>query len=662
MTGFMRRFPAASAASAASAAPAAAAAAASFRARRLPGEAARSQPPALPKVVEDSLDRKFNTEADAVILEESRVVTLGKNGEVKERTRIVQKMLTDFGVDEYCDPRILYNAAHQKLTVIEASTFMLDGKKVVTGDNGKNQATPDAMATFPHYCDVQEMIVSHVGVEVGGVTVLEYEIEDRKPWRKFFYGLEPFTEERDIESKVLELRVPAGMKLEWKALHFNPEVVKVPGGEQDVYTFRAGNIKGMNLHEGGGKPAQTLPCLFYSEKMDEKTLSRAVMGSAHGFDGSMSKEEEGKVKDMIKAIDGEIADKMVSPLDRTLYIYRRVADWLGGAAVDRKVFGWSLRPGPEAFASGYADTFEKLGILYSIFSYLGYDPKPLVTLYRPDGPVKNHPDNIAGAWIKISAHGFYLYLPASGSDACGEPRPEKAFVVKPDGLEPASFVKPATARVRIDLGVDLRKAPYAFSATLKFRGKYNPYWKALLGGGSPGAGDIAREALACGALNVEKASFQRLALNETVVLASGTVAAVDGEVDLALPSAMLAAGLESLDLWRQERETPLAIGEKEIESLVITVLLPEKGEVLFRPEPSKSKIHYDFDPPPGGAEKGGVDVSLGSAASGKKLKVKRTVVLHPGVVTPGQYKGLRAVMSEAFAPNLIRTVIAVPED
>jgi hypothetical protein len=323
MTGFMRRFPAASAASAASAAPAAAAAAACFLALLLQGEASRSQPPALPKVVEDSLDRKFNTEADAVILEESRVVTLGKNGEVKERTRIVQKMLTDFGVDEYCDPRILYNAAHQKLTVIEASTFMLDGKKVVTGDNGKNQATPDAMATFPHYCDVQEMIVSHVGVEVGGVTVLEYEIEDRKPWRKFFYGLEPFTEERDIESKVLELRVPAGMKLEWKALHFNPEVVKVPGGEQDVYTFRAGNIKGMNLHEGGGKPAQTLPCLFYSEKMDEKTLSRAVMGSAHGFDGSMSKEEEGKVKDMIKAIDGEIADKMVPPRQDAVYLQAR---------------------------------------------------------------------------------------------------------------------------------------------------------------------------------------------------------------------------------------------------------------------------------------------------------------------------------------------------
>jgi len=625
------------------------------------GEALPSQSPALPEIVKDNLKKKFDTETDSVILEESRTVTLGKNGEVKEKTRLIRKILTDFGADEFCDPRIAYHEAHQKITIIEASTYMLDGKKVVTGDNGRNQATPESLATFPGFCDVQEMIVSHVGVELGGVTWLEYEIEDRKPWREFFYGVEPFAHEGDTVEKVFEIRVPAGRKLEWKAFHFKPEVVKVQSGDQDVYTFRAGGIKGLNLHEGGGEPALTLPRLVYSEQLDEKTLATAVMGSAYGFDRPMSKDEEGKVKDMLKAIDGAMEGKMASPLERTLFIYRRVADMLGSVPVDRGVFGWTLRPAHEAFASGYADTFEKLGILYSIFSYLGYEPQPLVTLFRPEGPMKVHPDNIAGAWIKISAHGFYLYLPASGSDVYGEPRPEKAFVVKPGGLEPAAFVKPATARVRIDLGVDLRKAPYTFAATLKFRGKHNPYWKVFLGGGQSAA-DIATQALACDSLKVEKASFQRLALGETVVLASGTAAAPEGEVDLALPSAMLGAGLDSLELWRQERETPLLIREKEIESLVITVLLPEKGEILYRPGPSKTKIHYDFDPPVGGAEKGGLDIVLGSAATKEKLKVKRTAVLSPGVVTPGQYGGLRAVLSESFAPNLVRAVVAVPED
>lgn len=626
----------------------------------LPASGAGSS--SVPKIIQDNLNKKFSTDADGVILYEKRSLTLEKDGKVTERVKIIQKVITDFAVDEFCDPRIRFNARHQEIKIIEASSTMPDGKKMVTGDNGKNLSTPETIAPFPHFADIREMIVSHVGVETGAVTVLEYEVKDKKPWRNFFYGLERFVDDRDIEKKILEIKVPSGKKLGWKAGNFKPEVIKTKSGGYDVYTFKIEAVEGVNLHEGGHGGGVVLPRLFYSEEVDGKTLAHAIMGGSCNFGSGPSDKNADRAEEILKKIKSELKDEMMSPLDRTVYIYRRVADWLGDAEIDRKIFGWKMRPPHEAFSSGYADVYEKLGILYSLFARMGYSPVPVVTLHAADSDVMAHPDNISGAWIKISAHGFYLYLPVKSSGIYGEPRPGKAFVVKNDGLAPAQFVKPATTRFRVDLSVDMRKDPYVFSATLKLRGKYNPYWGIFLSDGSLEAGQIAQEALGQDSLTIENASFQRLALDESIILVSGRVNAVENEVDIELQSKMLGNALSRLEIWRQSRETPLMVEEKEIESLGITVLLPEEGGVNYIPAFKEKELQMSFDGLPEKGEKGSMKVYRKAKKVKGKVRVARKVILKPGIVRPSQYKKLRNTLSDAFSPNSTRVIIKLPAE
>ena len=614
--------------------------------------AAGAQPATLPEIVKQNLNKKFTTAADAVILQEKRTLTLQDDGKVREHVRIVQKILTDHGADAFCDPGIRFNDASQRLNIIEASTYMLDGKKVDTLDNGKNQSTPKTIAPFPWYTDVQEMIVTHVGVELEGITVLEYEIKDLKPWRSFFYGTETFLDERDIAEKILEIRVPAGKELVWEACNFKPETGKTKSGDSDVYTFLVKSVAGANLHEASSAPSLVLPTLHFSEKIEGKTLAAAVLGDA--------KEEVSEGGKILDVIDLEIKDELLSPLDRTLYIYKRIIDELGDPHVQRNEFGWAVRPPFEAFSSGYGDGLEKFRILLSVFGALGYSPVPVVTLYRTDDKVMHHPDNMAAAWVRISAHGFYLYLPAAGHADYGEPRPEKAFVLSDEGFKPASFVKPATARARIDVSVDLKKDPHTFAATIKLRGKHNPYWNVFLSGGSVEAKDIAAGLLKGAPVVIEKASFQRLALDESVITVKGIVESKGGVVDITLGSPLLDAAYPSLELWRQDRETPLLVKEKEIESVRLKVLVPEDAEIEYVPVYKNKKMHMKFDSFPGSSDDGNLNVTRGAKAKDGEVAVSRKVILTPGVVAPGAYGELKTTLSEAYSPAGSRVIIKIP--
>ena len=617
---------------------------------------------AAPDLAAEAAAKTFDTEADVVVLREKRTVTLGDDGKVVERVRVVRKIVTDFAMDELCDPPILFNAAKQKLKVIEASATMLDGTRVETGDNGKNLATPEELATFPGFCDVQEMIVSFTGVEVGGVTTLEYEIGDKAPWRTFFYGREDFAGEGDIEEKILELRVPAGRALEWKAYGFKPESTKTTGKGLDVYRFRAAGLGSVNRHEAGSGGALVLPTILWAEKIDGPAMAKAFMGSAYGFGKPMTGDEKAAVEEILGAVALETKGKMISPLDKTLHTYRRVADWMATVEVDRTVAGWEMRPAREAFASGYGDIFEKLGILYSVFSRLGASPVPIVTLAATGDPAPWHPGAVTGAWLKVSANGLQLYLPAGGSEVYGEPRPGRAFVVGKDGLTHADVVKPATTRTRIDVSIDLRKPPYVFSATIKLRGTANPYWSALISGGADPVA-IAGEKLAGAPLSVQKASFQRLALDETVVLAQGSVNAAGKELDVSLASPLLGGTLAGLEIWRQGRETPLVIPEKEIEALGITVILPEKGGgVAYIPAIGKEKEEqsFSYEGLPGSSGGSKVTIFRKSVQAEGKIRVARKIILEPGVVPPDTYESFRAALAEALAPQALRAIVTLP--
>lgn len=606
-----------------------------------------------PVIIAENLRKNFNTTADAVVLQDKITVKLLEDGRVVENRKRIVKLLSDFAVDEYADPRISFNSAYQKLDIISAYTVTPQGKRVDSGQNAKNLSTPEEIAKFPHFSDIQELVVTHVGVERGAITVLEYEISDTKPWRDFFYGKEFFSEGSDINEKILEIRIPEGKEIAWKAYNFQPAFKRTEDGKIDVYTFSVSNVSAINpaeVENDDFDADEVLPVLFYTEKISETGFVKSILKNTGIKDASFEQcREEGK--EILKTIEKEMEEKSDIELEEAIWIFKRIADKIATVKIFRDIFGWQLRSPQDAFFSGYADSLEKLRILFCTFESAGYETIPIVTLKRVD-EMKLHPDNISGFWVRVNLKGLYLYFPSSGSLQGGEPKDGESFIIGSDGLSKASFVSPLSTMLKLNFIVDLRKGKMRFEGTLHLRGKVNPYWEMLVSEKKIEPVNIIQRFFNNNFLKMENVCVKRLALDESVFTFEGKVEQKEGEVDLNFGSPYFSSNFEKMGLFRQSRTTPLKIKEKETEIMSFAVLLPEKGEVIYFPEKEEK-----FETKGKGVE---LKITKNLLKTDGKIKLERKLKIEPATLTPEEYIKFREMLSEGFSPDSFRIIVKIP--
>ncbi len=156
-------------------------------------------------------------DADAVVLYDSLVVTLGSDNHISKRRHRAVMLFTDNAINRYGDPRILFNAATQDLTILAARVRMRDGRFVDAQKNAVNQTTPFALDLAPDYVDWQETVVTHMGIEKGCIAELHYVIADRNP-SPYLSGVEVFSAEDPTEERVLVVKLPQRMTLKFSSL------------------------------------------------------------------------------------------------------------------------------------------------------------------------------------------------------------------------------------------------------------------------------------------------------------------------------------------------------------------------------------------------------------------------------------------------------------
>ena len=86
--------------------------------------------------------------SDAVVLYDSLVVTLGSDNHVSKRRHRAVMLFTDNAINRYGDPRILFNAATQDLTILAARVRMRDGRIVDSPE--ERRQSDDAVRPRPH--------------------------------------------------------------------------------------------------------------------------------------------------------------------------------------------------------------------------------------------------------------------------------------------------------------------------------------------------------------------------------------------------------------------------------------------------------------------------------------------------------------------------------
>jgi hypothetical protein len=326
-----------------------------------------------------------------------------------------------------------------------------------------------------------------------------------------------------------------------------------------------------------------------------------------------------------------------------------VADDIATIDIDRSIYGDRVLRPSRAFAAGYADPIEKLGILHTVFSRLGYDPVPLVSLkHDPGGARRLHPHNIEELWLRIAVQGRVLYLQATSS-ARGEPRGEHVFVLTGDGLDEAAFVKPATTRIRLEAVIDLTAGEPVVKGRAVLRGGFNPYWSLFTAGGGCPVEKVAALIGTTAGFTVTKASFTRLALDETIIAFTGTPTIEEGKLDVALPS-LIAGTIEGWEIHRPDRSLPILIDEKTWERVRIEVRLPEGASVLYSPVFDETK-----------RSAGPVSIFHSKGLDADHVALARRVTLAQGTVEPSQVSKVKDVLADALSPSHNRILIQLPD-
>ena len=304
--------------------------------------------------------------ADAVVLKQDVVYSVDKNGRMTRRERTVTKLMTDWAVRNLCDPRPAWDSSRQKLEIHVARTFMRDGTEVPTPPNGFNEVTPDAVSRCADLLGHREMVVSHVGAEIGCVIELDYEIEDLRPGPLPAAAREELGGRWPILVKTVTVDAPgAEVEIVHDEFLAAPAVVDGAGDEPRTWTVR--DVPALPLERGETRVRDLRPALFFSTVEGWRGLSSRLRALAR---------DTGELDPALTAwLESPVDDQGEPRTDLTaLDTIERIADLVGNRMrTVRHDRPWSHQPRPAAdvYSSLAATPWEKAVLSWSLLDSRG---------------------------------------------------------------------------------------------------------------------------------------------------------------------------------------------------------------------------------------------------------------------------------------------------
>jgi hypothetical protein len=103
------------------------------------------------------------------------------DGLMSHRHQRLLRVTTEWALERLADPRLRFDSARQKIEVHAARTYLPSGAFVDSPANAFNTVTPGELALAPDFLDIQELVITHIGLEPGCVLWLDTEIVDTAP-------------------------------------------------------------------------------------------------------------------------------------------------------------------------------------------------------------------------------------------------------------------------------------------------------------------------------------------------------------------------------------------------------------------------------------------------------------------------------------------------
>jgi len=417
-------------------------------------------------------------QADVVVLKEAVEITLYPDGRTRETHRCAWRILSPFAREKLSDVTVRYESEHQTVEVHRAECHMRDGKVMETPGYAFNEIVPFALDRAPDWASFRELVVSLVGAETGAVCVLEYTVDDREPWKGFFWGETPMGGPHPVLEKVLEVKVPKGTALAWACRNKEQAPEIGASGGFDVYRWTAKDHPAFDPEDSPAGADRWVPAVVFSTAGSWPEVTGKLAGRVS--DASVSHPS-------LKKRASEKTEGDLPALEKALKLHEFVFKGVRTLDFHASDTDFSFRPASKVLESAYGHALEKGVLLAALAKEAGLGAR--VFLGMPDfrgveGAV--FPGRDAETWVEIVAGKLRLYLrPDNAAHEANDAHLEETILVplseagSPGSIRVQNPASACTVRADLTLKEDLSLEG---KVRLEFRGGFNPYTRLLLDG------------------------------------------------------------------------------------------------------------------------------------------------------------------------------------
>lgn len=595
-----------------------------------PVAGAASIGPPTDELLDLNVTSESHPEEDRVVLYRGIDLSFDTEGRLTRRVRVVSRLLTDLAIEHYGDERVAYDTTRQELSIDVCRTFMVDGLEVPAKPRVFNRVTPDRVAFCPDRADLQEMVISHLGVERGCLIELEYSLRDLAVWRPWLEGIERLGSEDAILSGEVRISAPGKIKA---------AVVGSPPGLQETESpkrWTYGPMPGIP-NERGLAESERIPYLVYSTCESWDQLSNRLL---ERIDASSVPD------DAIKRWVDEPMPSGRPPLNDEERLSR--AGWLTGDrtnSADNSPSDWWLRPrsAERTFDTSCGNLLDRAALAVAALRAWQI---PFRVGLLPSAPqaVREVPALVQFNDIWLMAADRYLSVDRGVASAAPDPGyAEELFVLALQwpAFEPlAKRVAKSSLTVRLkedeDGSVKGEAALRVGGAIVRSLGCHDI--KGFLDGL---AGDLVTDGAVAG-YEVHALGEDTLAV--TLSLTGGRLGEVvgDSRIRLAVPFApgMPEAALPSESVLRRpDRQTPLSLPYSLDETVELRIELPAAGKFIIVPEEER-------------LEAAGAHLTTTVDRNGEEsLRINRRMSIEKRSISPDSYPSFRDLVLRRLASS-----------
>jgi hypothetical protein len=589
---------------------------------------------------------------DAVILRWEQHWTLEKDGAVRRRDHKWLKLLNRLPIRAVADPRLDYCVGQDELEIHTAVTHLPNGSVLPVADYSFNKTGPDDVAGWPEYTAWEQTVICFGGIEDNCVLELDYEIVTGPgfiPWLEADLCLH---QDYPVVERVIQVTVPAGVKLYSQVDRATPEGDGFEESRQDDLTTYRWTFK--NLPGAPAEP-QSPPWQKRCGRLRFTTCAGAaewVSAFAKPVDAASQSDEA--IKKFAQAVIEHEAD----PREQVRKIAKKLHDSFSFVNSSKTMRSFDCRKAAEVLRSNYGSPLESAALLAAALRALEMDTSVQVAVEAdswnaevpmrsafagvvvivdlPDGPVRVHPQH--GVFDDPGHWGRHWLLGIGPGDrlraayvrARGEKRPSEIQIS-------GKIILDKTGKATGDLRIRLTGAFYD-PRRLEDAGEQKSLIKGLLG----------RVLSEFQITDHSVATLSADVLKATVTVASKEeLKSFDKERLLHLGSGPAFLPDFPMPLGRSQRKTDVQLAGRFSERVDLTIELPEGWQAAILPA-SMARAEGSW-----GSAQQTVEVD------GRTVRFHRVIVTTTTTLAPNDFDSLREVVN-SLRTEASRVLVAEP--